>query len=75
MNANEQANSIERVSKIAAVVNLFRSQFPEASADLRPWVIWGITLPLPDTERKLRQICLQILQLFNRVTEGCATEW
>jgi mRNA-degrading endonuclease HigB of HigAB toxin-antitoxin module len=38
MNAAEQANSVERVSKIAAVVNLFKSQFPQITADLSPWL-------------------------------------
>ncbi|MBW4630225.1 MAG: hypothetical protein KME49_33125 [Brasilonema octagenarum HA4186-MV1] len=38
MNAAEQGNSVEIVSKIAAVVNLFRSQFPDSSADLSPWL-------------------------------------
>lgn len=143
MNAAEQANSIETVSKIAAVVNLFKSQFPTTSADLTPWLknaetakfddmdaidiafhfpcrsftcqcqvilmqirlpgsaginsqraigvevsghdsmgqqwrfttadrreFWGLILPLPDAEQKLRYICLQILQLFNLVTSS-----
>jgi hypothetical protein len=147
MNAAEQARSVERISKIATVVNLFRSEFPEVSADLSPWIknaetakfddpdsidlafhfprrsfacqgqtilmqirlpetvevdpqrvigielsghdyrgqqwrfattgrweFWGLTLPPPDTERKLRQVCLQILQLFNLVVESSATE-
>lgn len=37
MNAAEQAKSIEFASKIAAVVNLFKSEFPDAKADLKPW--------------------------------------
>ncbi|PSB02840.1 hypothetical protein [Merismopedia glauca] len=37
MNAAEQATNIELTSKIAAVVNLFKSQFPDARADLKPW--------------------------------------
>lgn len=139
MNAADKANSVEIVSKIAAVVNLFQSQFPEAAADLSPWVqnaetekfddpdsidlafhfprygwmspsptilmqirlprggevdphraigveisghnyvgqqwrfatsgrkFWGISLPFPDAEAKLKQICQQILQLFDLV--------
>lgn len=37
MNASEQARGLERASKIAAIVNLFKSQFPDARADLKPW--------------------------------------
>lgn len=37
MNAAEQAKNIEVASKIAAVVNLFKSEFPDAKADLKPW--------------------------------------
>jgi hypothetical protein len=38
VNAAEQANTIEMTSKIAAVVNLFRSYFPNVAADLNPWL-------------------------------------
>ncbi|MBE9117547.1 hypothetical protein IQ249_16740 [Lusitaniella coriacea LEGE 07157] len=37
MNAAEQAKGIQIATKIAAVVNLFRSEFPDAKADLKPW--------------------------------------
>lgn len=37
MNAANQATNIEFASKIAAVVNLFKSEFPDAKADLKPW--------------------------------------
>lgn len=37
MNAAEQAKSLETTSKIAAIVNLFKSEFPDARADLKPW--------------------------------------
>ncbi|NEQ27654.1 MAG: hypothetical protein F6K28_53365 [Microcoleus sp. SIO2G3] len=37
MNAAEQANGLEVTTKIAAVVNLFKTQFPDAKADLKPW--------------------------------------
>jgi hypothetical protein len=37
VNASEQANSIEFASKIAAVVGLFRAEFPDLRADLKPW--------------------------------------
>lgn len=38
MNAAEQATSLETTSKIAAIVNLFKSEFPDAKADLKPWM-------------------------------------
>lgn len=37
MNAAEQATGLEVASKIATVVNLFKSHFPDARADLNPW--------------------------------------
>ncbi len=37
MNASEQAKGLELTSKIATIVNLFKSQFPDAKADLKPW--------------------------------------
>jgi len=37
VNASQQATSIEVASKIAAVVNLFKSEFADARADLKPW--------------------------------------
>ncbi|HIK17467.1 MAG TPA: hypothetical protein IGS53_19560 [Leptolyngbyaceae cyanobacterium M33_DOE_097] len=37
MNAAEQATSLELTSKIAAVVNLFKTTFPAARSDLKPW--------------------------------------
>lgn len=37
MNATEQARSLEVASKIAAVVNLFKAEFPDAASDLKPW--------------------------------------
>lgn len=37
VNAAEQAKNIEVASKIATVVNLFKSEFPDAKADLKPW--------------------------------------
>lgn len=38
MNASEQATSLETTSKIAAAANLFKAEFPDAKADLKPWV-------------------------------------
>lgn len=37
MNAAEQATSIELASKIATVVHLFKSEFPDLRVDLKPW--------------------------------------
>jgi hypothetical protein len=37
MNAVEQARSLEFTTKIATIVNLFKSEFPDARADLKPW--------------------------------------
>ncbi len=37
MNAAEQANSLEVTSKIAALVNLFKSELPDIRSDLKPW--------------------------------------
>lgn len=37
MNASEQAKGLDLAAKIAAIVNLFKTQFPDAKADLKPW--------------------------------------
>ncbi|MEO0409023.1 MAG: hypothetical protein AAF289_16895 [Cyanobacteria bacterium P01_A01_bin.135] len=37
MNAAEQAKSVDAASKIAAVVALFKAEFPDARSDLKPW--------------------------------------
>jgi hypothetical protein len=37
VNAAEQAIGLELATKIAAVVTLFKAQFPDAKADLKPW--------------------------------------
>lgn len=38
MNATEQATSLEMLSKIATIVNLFKASFPDTLADLNPWL-------------------------------------
>ncbi|MGK7875980.1 MAG: hypothetical protein AB4426_22590 [Xenococcaceae cyanobacterium] len=38
MNAAEQAKGLDVTTKIAAIVNLFKSEFPDAKADLKPWI-------------------------------------
>ncbi|MDJ0713565.1 MAG: hypothetical protein QNJ54_05030 [Prochloraceae cyanobacterium] len=37
MNAAEQARGLNVSTKIAALINLFKSEFPDAKADLKPW--------------------------------------
>ncbi len=37
MNASERAKGLNVATKIASVVNLFKVQFPDAKADLKPW--------------------------------------
>lgn len=37
MNASERAKGLDMTTKIAATVNLFKAQFPDAKADLKPW--------------------------------------
>jgi hypothetical protein len=37
VNAAEQATNVTVASKIATVVNLFKSEFPDAKVDLKPW--------------------------------------
>lgn len=37
MNAAEQATNLHLASKLATVVHLFKQQFPDARADLKPW--------------------------------------
>lgn len=37
MNAAEQAKGVQLATKIAAIVNLFKGEFPDARADLNPW--------------------------------------
>jgi hypothetical protein len=37
VNASQQATDITLASKIASAVSLFRSEFPDAKVDLKPW--------------------------------------
>ncbi len=50
MNASEQAKGVEITTKIAAIVNLFKSEFPDAKADLKPWRNDPDTLELVDPD-------------------------
>jgi hypothetical protein len=50
VNAAEQANSIEYASKIATVVRLFRSEFPDLRVDLKPWTNDSDTRSLVDPD-------------------------
>ncbi|NMF59547.1 hypothetical protein [Pseudanabaena yagii] len=38
MNAAEQARNVDIATKIATVVNLFKTIYPAARSDLKPWV-------------------------------------
>jgi hypothetical protein len=37
LNASERAKGLNITTKIASVVNLFKAQFPDVKADLKPW--------------------------------------
>jgi hypothetical protein len=37
MNASEKTTNFQLASQIAATVNLFKSEFPDIRADLKPW--------------------------------------
>lgn len=50
MNAAEQAKGLELAAKIAAAVNLFKSYFPDARADLKPWANDPSTRELVDPD-------------------------
>jgi hypothetical protein len=50
VNAAEQALGVEVATKIAAVVNLFKIQFPDAHADLKPWANDSGTRDLVDPD-------------------------
>jgi hypothetical protein len=50
VNAAEQALGVEVATKIAAVVNLFKIQFPDAHADLKPWANDAGTRDLVDPD-------------------------
>ncbi|MGB7443609.1 MAG: hypothetical protein WA919_21300 [Coleofasciculaceae cyanobacterium] len=50
VNAAEKARSWEVTTKIAALVNLFKLEFPDAKADLKPWCNDPETLELVDPD-------------------------
>ncbi|MGV2831717.1 hypothetical protein [Myxosarcina sp. GI1(2024)] len=50
MNAFERAKTLDMTAKIASVVNLFKLQFPDAKADLKPWKNDPETLELVDPD-------------------------
>ena len=50
MNASEMATNLEFASKIAAVVNLFKLEFPDAKSDLKPWRSDEQTMELVDPD-------------------------
>jgi hypothetical protein len=50
MNASEQAKGLKIANKIATIVNLFKSEFPDAKADLKPWRNDPDTIDLVDPD-------------------------
>jgi hypothetical protein len=50
VNAAEQAIGLSVATKIAALVNLFKSHFPDAKADLKPWANDRDTRSLTDPD-------------------------
>lgn len=50
MNAAQQATDITLASKIASAVSLFRSEFPDAKVDLKPWAEDSDTQELVDPD-------------------------
>ena len=50
VNAAEQATNPETASKIAAMVSLFKRQFPEVKANLQPWTNDPTTRELVDPD-------------------------
>lgn len=50
MNAAEQATNLETASKIATIVNLFKSEFPDVRPDLKPWINDADTRELLDPD-------------------------
>ncbi|MGP1383129.1 MAG: hypothetical protein ACTS2F_06175 [Thainema sp.] len=50
MNAAEKATNFEVAGKIAAIVNLFKAEFPPIRADLKPWMNDRETLDLVDPD-------------------------
>ncbi len=50
MNASERARGLDIATKIASVVTLFKAQFPDAKADLKPWNNDPDTLELVDPD-------------------------
>lgn len=50
MNAAEQVKNFEMASKVATIVNLFKAEFPDARADLKPWASDHDTLQWVDPD-------------------------
>jgi hypothetical protein len=50
VNAAEQAINLKTASKIAAIVNLFKSEYPDARSDLKPWANDADTRELVDPD-------------------------
>jgi len=50
VNAAEQATSIEFATKIATVVRVFKTEFPDLRVDLKPWANDAATRELTDPD-------------------------
>jgi len=50
VNASERAIGLNFTTKIATVVNLFKTEFPDVKADLKPWLNDPDTLDLVDPD-------------------------
>jgi hypothetical protein len=50
VNAAEQVKNFEIATKVATIVNLFKSEFPDAKADLKPWANDRDTTELVDPD-------------------------
>jgi len=50
VNAAEQAKNFEVASQIATVINLLKSQFPDARVDMKPWMNDPCTQELVDPD-------------------------
>lgn len=87
MNAAEVATNIKVASRIAAVVNLFKVEFPDVKADLKPWANDPDTRELVDPDSidigfhfpgrsrlfQSRSILLQIRFYQDPVDDSCRT--
>ena len=50
MNASERAKGLDLTTKIASIVNLFKTHFPDVKTDLKPWKNDPDTLQMVDPD-------------------------